>query len=364
MEKYEISKNINGFNERLKALKTVINIDQTTEAISGYEQQMLASDFWDNPKIAAEVVQKCNDLKETLEEYNELKNRVQDLEEILSFNDESLLGDIADSISSIARDLEEFEVKLMLSGEYDHLNAIIEIHPGAGGTEAQDWALMLYRMYRRFAERHNFDVEVLEYQDGLEAGLKSVTMLVKGKNAYGILKGEKGVHRLVRISPFDSNARRHTSFAACNVLPEISHEIDVTIKPEEIKIDTYRSSGAGGQHVNTTDSAVRITHLETGIVVTSQNERSQIQNREKALNLLKSKLYQLEIEARQNKIKNISGHLGDNAFGNQIRSYVLHPYALVKDLRTDAESTNPQEVLDGDLDLFINAYLRYTESRD
>lgn len=364
MEKYEIVKCLTSFKERLLALRDVIKVDQTNQTIQQYEHQMSENGFWDNPKEAAALVQKCNELKEVIEVYNHLESQVQDLELLLSFDDDSLASDFEDSIELIEKDLEEFEIKMMLSGEYDHLNAIVEIHPGAGGTESQDWALMLFRMYRRFAERKNFTIEVLEYQDGLEAGLKSVTFLVKGKNAYGILKSEKGVHRLVRISPFDSNARRHTSFAAVNVIPEISHEVDLTIKPEEIKIDTYRSSGAGGQHVNTTDSAVRITHLVTGIVVTSQNERSQIQNREQAMNILKSKLYQLQLEERQNKIKSLSGNLGENAFGNQIRSYVLHPYSLVKDHRTDAESTNPQNVLDGDLELFINAYLRSPESRD
>ena len=239
------------------------------------------------------------------------------------------------------------------------MNAILELHPGAGGTESQDWAFMLFRMYKRYAERNNFDFELIDYLEANDAGIKSVTFLIKGLNTYGILKGEKGVHRLVRISPFDANSRRHTSFAACNVMPEIDEHIDIKINQEDLKIDTYRSSGAGGQHVNTTDSAVRITHLPTGIVVSCQNERSQIQNREKALHILKSKLYQ-KLQDEQDRLKkNIGTPLTDNAFGSQIRSYILHPYAMVKDHRTGMESSNPNDILDGNLDEFINAYLKW-----
>ena len=238
----------------------------------------------------------------------------------------------------------------------------MELHPGAGGTESQDWALMLYRMYKRYAERNNFDFELLDYQEASDAGIKSVTFAVKGPNAYGILKGEKGVHRLVRISPFDSNARRHTSFVACNVMPEIDDNVEIVINPEDIKIDTYRSSGAGGQNVNKTESAVRITHIPTGIVVNCQNERSQIQNRERAMQVLKSKLYQKMLEEKENLKKNIGTPITDNAFGSQIRSYVLHPYAMVKDHRTNVESSSPSNVLDGDLELFLNAYLKWYKS--
>ena len=244
------------------------------------------------------------------------------------------------------------------------MNAILELHPGAGGTEAQDWALMLYRMYKRYAERNHFDFELLDYEEANDAGIKSATFVIKGKNAYGILKGEKGVHRLVRISPFDSNARRHTSFVALNVTPEIDNTIDVEINPDDLKIDTYRSSGAGGQHINKTDSAVRITHLPTGIVVSCQNQRSQIQNREKAMQILKSKLYQLEMEKQEKMLKSIGGELSDNAFGSQIRSYVLHPYSMVKDHRTNVESSNPTNVLDGDIDIFIDAYLKYNKDKE
>ena len=282
-----------------------------------------------------------------------------DIKLIFELEDEELLTELEDSIVDLDKKLEEFEVKLLLNEEYDSLNAILELHPGAGGTESQDWALMLYRMYKRYAERNNFSFELIDYLEASDAGIKSVTFLIKGKNAYGTLKGEKGVHRLVRISPFDSNARRHTSFAACNVTPEINDDIEVKIKLEDLKIDTYRSSGAGGQHVNTTDSAVRITHIPTGIIVSCQNERSQIQNKERALQILKSKLYQKMQEEQLALKKNIGVPLTDNAFGSQIRSYVLHPYSMVKDHRTNIESSNPDNILDGELSEFINAYLKW-----
>jgi peptide chain release factor 2 len=358
MEKYEIVKAVENFKERLQALKDVIGLEGTITQIKQNESLMLESGFWDNARQATTLVQKTNELKDSVSTYDQLSNRLNDLEMILELDDESLFGEVDSVIAKMDKDIEEFEVKWLLSGEYDRMNAIVDLHPGAGGTEAQDWALMLFRMYKRFAERHNFEFELIDYQEALEAGIKSVTFSIKGKNAYGIMKCEKGVHRLIRISPFDSNARRHTSFASCTVIPEIDDQIEVNIRPEDIKVDTYRSSGAGGQHVNKTDSAVRLTHLKTGIVVTCQNERSQIQNRERAMQVLKSKLFQLEIEERQNKIDTINGDLSENTFGSQIRSYILHPYAMVKDHRTDVESSNPQAVLDGDLDIFINAYLR------
>ena len=278
---------------------------------------------------------------------------------ILELDDETLFLEAENLITNLDKHLEKTEIELLLDEDYDHMNAILELHPGAGGTESQDWAFMLFRMYKRYAERNNFDFELIDYLEANDAGIKSVTFLIKGLNTYGILKGEKGVHRLVRISPFDANSRRHTSFAACNVMPEIDEHIDIKINQEDLKIDTYRSSGAGGQHVNTTDSAVRITHLPTGIVVSCQNERSQIQNREKALHILKSKLYQ-KLQDEQDRLKkNIGTPLTDNAFGSQIRSYILHPYAMVKDHRTGMESSNPNDILDGNLDEFINAYLKW-----
>ena len=247
---------------------------------------------------------------------------------------------------------------MLLSEPYDANNAILELHPGAGGTESQDWASMLLRMYQRFAEDKDFKVETLDYQPGDEAGVKSVTLLIKGHNAYGYLKAEKGVHRLVRISPFDSSGRRHTSFVSCDVTPEMTDDVDIEIRSEDIKVDTYRASGAGGQHVNTTDSAVRITHLPTNTIVTCQNERSQIKNREAAMKMLKSKLYQLEIERQQQELDDIRGEQKEIGWGSQIRSYVFHPYSMVKDHRTNMETGNTQAVMDGDLGIFIDAYLR------
>lgn len=363
MEKYEIIKHIENFKKRINDIYEVLNISNLEEEIHNNDEIMLKDEFWSNPKDATILVQKTNDLKETLKTIKLLQKEYDDIELILELNDDELMLGIEDLIDALNKKLENFEIKLLLNEKYDSLNAILELHPGAGGTESQDWALMLYRMYKRYAERNNFTFELIDYLEANDAGIKSVTFLIKGKNAYGTLKGEKGVHRLVRISPFDSNARRHTSFAACNVTPEINDEIEVKINLEELKIDTYRSSGAGGQHVNTTDSAVRITHLPTGIVVSCQNERSQIQNRERAMQILKSKLYQKMQEDQEKIKKNIGTPLTDNAFGSQIRSYVLHPYSMVKDHRTNVENSNPNNVLDGELSEFINAYLKWYKNQ-
>jgi peptide chain release factor 2 len=255
--------------------------------------------------------------------------------------------------------MNQFELKLLLNEPYDANNALLELHPGAGGTESQDWGLMLMRMYQRWAEDQGYKVEMLDYQPGDEAGLKSATLLISGLNAYGYLKAEKGVHRLVRISPFDSSGRRHTSFVSTEVMPELSDDVQVEMKTEDVKVDTYRSSGAGGQHVNTTDSAVRLTHIPTGIVVTCQSERSQIKNREKAMKMLKGKIYQRKIEEQEQTLAQIRGEQKEIGWGSQIRSYVFHPYSLVKDHRTNTEVGNVQGVMDGDIDVFIDAYLRY-----
>ena len=267
--------------------------------------------------------------------------------------------DILKNSNKLQKEVEKFEISTFLSGKYDQNNAIITIHPGAGGTESQDWAEMLYRMYQRYCSTKDFKIEVLDYLDGDVAGIKSVTFLVKGKYAYGHLKAEKGVHRLVRISPFDSSKRRHTSFASIDVIPELDDTIEIDIKPEDLRIDTYRASGAGGQHINKTDSAVRITHIPTGTVVTCQSQRSQIQNREQAMMMLKSKLFALMEEKQAKELKEIQGEQKEIAWGSQIRSYVLHPYSLVKDNRSLYESNNPKDVLDGNLDDFIYAYLKY-----
>ena len=359
MEKYEIVKHIEDFTKRINDIKDVLCLDKMYLKIKDNEQQMLNSSFWDDSTNATLIVQETNDLKEQIQNYQNLVKELEDLETIIELSDESLYEEAENLIKALDKKLEQTEIKLLLDEEYDKLNAIVELHPGAGGTESQDWTLMLYRMYKRYAEKNNYEFELIDYQEANDAGIKSVTFMIKGKNAYGTLKSEKGVHRLVRISPFDSNARRHTSFAACNITPEIIENNDIVINPDELKIDTYRSSGAGGQHVNTTDSAVRITHLPTGIVVSCQNERSQIQNKERALNILKSKLYQKMKEEQEALKKNIGTPLTENAFGSQIRSYVLHPYSMVKDHRTQVESSNPSNVLDGDLENFINSFLKW-----
>lgn len=361
MEKYEIVKWVENFQKRLNDMNEVLKIDVLRKTILANEKKMADENFWEDTKKASQFVQQNNDLKDNVKDFDYLSKQLEDIKVILEFNDESLFLEADTLIKELHHQLENLEIRFLLDNEYDKLNAIMELHPGAGGIESQDWALMLFRMYKRYAERNNFKFELIDYQEANDAGIKSVTFMVSGKNAYGILKGEKGVHRLVRISPFDSNARRHTSFAACNVTPEIDDNIEVNIKLEDLKIDTYRSTGAGGQHVNTTDSAVRITHLPTGIVVSCQNERSQIQNKERAMQVLKSKLYQKMQEEQTELKRNIGTPLTDNGFGSQIRSYILHPYAMVKDHRTNVESSNPSDVLDGDIELFLNAYLKWNK---
>ena len=362
MEKFEIVKYAGELKTKIVSIEKVINPKKLQDDIKSLEDMMSQSNFWDNGDYATKVINESNEYKETLTSFKELESFLEELEMMLELDDEELYQEAEDFIKKVDKSLHSFEEKLLLSGEYDKNNAIVELHPGAGGTESQDWTLMLYRMYKRFAERRGFVFELLDYQEALDAGIKSVSFLIKGKNAYGILKSEHGVHRLVRISPFDSNARRHTSFSACHVTPEIDKNIDIEINENDLRVDTYRSSGAGGQHVNKTDSAVRITHLPTGIVVSCQNQRSQIQNREKAMQVLKTKLYLMEEAKNKEKLAGISGNIDDNAFGSQIRSYVLHPYAMVKDHRTNAESSQPSLVLDGDLDIFIDAYLKYIAS--
>ncbi|GGH33136.1 peptide chain release factor 2 [Paenibacillus segetis] len=330
--------------------------------IANYEEKMAAPDFWDDNDKAQTLIAEMNAVKSFVDKYLGLQQEYDDAEMMLELaeeeGDESLGAEISDSVASLVKKLEDFELQLLLSEPYDKLNAILELHPGAGGTESQDWGQMLLRMYTRWAEKHGFKVETLDYLPGDEAGIKSVTLLIKGYNAYGYLKAEKGVHRLVRISPFDSSGRRHTSFVSCDVVPEITDDVTVEIRTEDLKIDTYRATGAGGQHINTTDSAVRITHLPTGIVVTCQNERSQIKNREQAMTMLRSKLYERKLEEQQKELDEIRGEQSDIAWGSQIRSYVFHPYSMVKDHRTSVESGNVGAVMDGDLDAFIDGYLR------
>ncbi len=323
---------------------------------------MAAPDFWDDNEKAQKIIGELNAIKSVVDQFQALNNEYEDLDVMAQLadeeNDEDMAAELADGLKGVLRKLEDFQLQLLLNQPYDRLNAILELHPGAGGTESQDWAEMLLRMYRRWAEKRDFKVEVLDYLPGDEAGVKSVTLLIKGHNAYGYLKAEKGVHRLVRISPFDASGRRHTSFVSCDVVPEIEDDVEIDIRTEDLKIDTYRASGAGGQHINTTDSAVRITHLPTGVVVTCQTERSQIKNRERAMKHLRSKLYEKKIEEQEKHLAEIRGEQSDIAWGSQIRSYVFHPYSMVKDHRTTEETGNVGAVMDGDLDPFIDAYLR------
>lgn len=323
---------------------------------------MAEPDFWDKPEEAQQIMQKITVLRSKIDRFNELKTMLEDAETLYEMakeeNDDSLLNEAAQALEPAMQALEAFELETLLNGKYDRNNAIISIHPGAGGTESQDWADMLYRMYVRWAERHGFGVTLLDFLAGEEAGIKSATLLIKGENAFGYLKAEKGVHRLVRISPFDASGRRHTSFAALEVMPEVEHDDEISIDPKELKIDTYRSTGAGGQHINTTDSAVRITHLPTGIVVQCQNERSQIQNRATAMKMLTSRLVELKIKEHEHEMAALQGDQQEIGWGSQIRSYVFHPYSMAKDHRTNVEKGNIQAVMDGDIDDFIQSYLK------
>ncbi|MBV6716770.1 MULTISPECIES: peptide chain release factor 2 [Paenibacillus] len=358
----EVKQDLREIAKRLTELRGSLDLDHKLEEIGDYEVKMAAPDFWDDNEKAQKIIGELNAIKSVVDQFQALNNEYEDLDVMAQLadeeNDEDMAAELADGLKGVLRKLEDFQLQLLLNQPYDRLNAILELHPGAGGTESQDWAEMLLRMYRRWAEKRDFKVEVLDYLPGDEAGVKSVTLLIKGYNAYGYLKAEKGVHRLVRISPFDASGRRHTSFVSCDVVPEIEDDVEVDIRTEDLKIDTYRASGAGGQHINTTDSAVRITHLPTGVVVTCQTERSQIKNRERAMKHLRSKLYEKKIEEQEKHLAEIRGEQSDIAWGSQIRSYVFHPYSMVKDHRTTEETGNVGAVMDGDLDPFIDAYLR------
>jgi len=348
----------------LKKLGGIFDLENLKIEIENLEKQTFEPDFW-NTKNSQEILKNISAKKKMLEEYDNLNGLFEDVSTIIEFiemGDNSFENELEQKAKNLENEIDNFKTKLLLDEEYDMNNAILTINSGAGGTEACDWAEMLYRMYDRWANRHSFKVEVLDSLAGEEAGIKSITLNIKGSYAYGYLKGEKGVHRLVRISPFDSNARRHTSFAAVNVTPEIEDDVEINIRTEDLKIDTYRASGAGGQHVNTTDSAVRITHIPTNTVVTCQNERSQLKNRETAMKILKSKLFELELEKREKEMADLKGAESKIEWGSQIRSYVFQPYKMVKDHRTKAEEGNVEKVMDGDIDLFINEYLKYSKS--
>lgn len=357
----ELKLEMEALEPEIDDIKKALQLEQLREEVKALEQQAAEPDFWSDMEQSQKILQKTTQKKRAIEDFEKLENGYADVMTMIEIaneeNDESLVSDIMDAAAKVKSDIESQRLATLLSGEYDSKNAILTFHAGAGGTEAQDWAQMLYRMYNHWADRHNFKVKLLDYLDGDEAGLKSASILVEGLNAYGFLRSEAGVHRLVRISPFDSSGRRHTSFASLEVMPEIDDNDDVEIRDEDLRVDTYRASGAGGQHINKTESAVRITHIPTGVVVACQTERSQIQNRATAMKMLKSKLVEIKEREHLEKIEDIKGEQKEIGWGSQIRSYVFMPYTLVKDHRTNFEVGNISAVMDGDLDGFINAYL-------
>ncbi len=357
----ELRLELENLKPELDNLYNVLEIEKAKDEITELHDRASMPNFWDDLENSQKIMQRIRQLETKVEHFQKLSARLDDLLAMIDLaneeNDESLLPEISDDAEKFKKELEAQKLTTLLTGEYDSKNAILTFHAGAGGTEAQDWAQMLYRMYSRWAEKHGFSVKTLDYLDGEEAGLKSASILIEGENAYGFLKSEHGVHRLVRISPFDSSGRRHTSFASIEVMPEIDESVNVDIRPEDLEVDTYRSSGAGGQHVNKTESAIRITHIPTGIVVSCQTQRSQHQNREYAMKMLISKLIEIKEREHLDKISDIKGVQKEIAWGAQIRSYVFMPYTLAKDHRTGFESGNIDAVMDGEIDGFINAYL-------
>ncbi|HMA76775.1 MAG TPA: peptide chain release factor 2 [Candidatus Krumholzibacteriaceae bacterium] len=346
----------------------MFDLEFLSKRIKEIEKKMSAPGFWDNRVEAEKLVKELKEKKSVIEPYRDIKNRIDSVKELVALSndeeDESILAEIAPELERLTKEVDKFELRILLSGEHDNDNALINIHPGAGGTESQDWTEMLLRLYTKYLENNDFTYRFLDMQPGDEAGIKNVTMEVKGDFAYGRLRAESGIHRLVRISPFDAGHRRHTSFASVMVWPEIDEEIEIEIKPDDIRIDTYRASGAGGQHVNKTSSAVRITHHPTGIVVQCQNERSQHRNREMAMKVLKSRIYAKLLEEEEKEKARLAGEKQDISWGHQIRSYVFHPYTLVKDHRTDLQTGNVMAVMDGKIEEFIDAYLRWKERKE
>ncbi len=353
---------LNNFRADIEELGSALRIDELTAEVAELEKKTLEPDFWNDQANSGKILRQVKQLKDKIEAYESLCAKLEDtltLAELgIEENDESLTDEVLAEVEAIKAEEEKQRIEILLSGEYDKNNAIISFHPGAGGTEAQDWALMLYRMYTRWGEKHGYNVKLLDWLDGEEAGLKSATIMIEGVNAYGYMKSENGVHRLVRVSPFDSSGRRHTSFASVEVMPEFEDDNTIELRDEDLEITAHRSSGAGGQHVNKTDSAIRITHLPTGIVVGCQTERSQLQNKETALKMLKSKLMEIKQREKLEKIDDIKGVKTNIEWGAQIRSYVFMPYTLAKDTRTGYEDGNIQAVMDGEIDGFINAYLK------
>ncbi|MEK6589537.1 MAG: peptide chain release factor 2 [Nitrospinota bacterium] len=357
----DLKSKLDSLRARLDRIRGVFDLDTREKRIVELNKVIEGKDFWSDNEAAQKILKEKSLLQKPVELWNNLNKDLDTCSELISLShgedDQSLLSEIQKELNRLEKGLKDFEILAMFSGEHDRANAILSIHPGAGGTESQDWAEMLLRMYLRWAERKGFKIEITDYQPGEGAGIKDATITVSGEYAYGYLRAESGIHRLVRISPFDANKRRHTSFASVFAFPEIEDDIKIDINEEDLKIDTYRSSGAGGQHVNVTDSAVRITHIPTGIVVQCQNERSQHKNKATAMKILRSKLFRIEQEKQRERLEEIQGEKKDIGWGNQIRSYVLHPYRMVKDLRTKVEVGNADAVLDGEIDPFIEAFL-------
>ncbi|WP_338970757.1 peptide chain release factor 2 [Fusobacterium vincentii] len=365
MDILEIKREFLEMKEKTENIRRSLDLEKRKSTIKELEKLTFEENFWSDKRKSSEIIKNMNFEKNIVSRYEKLATEIDDEEVLIDFvesGEASFENELQTKHKILKSDIEEFEINLLLDGEYDINNAIVTIHSGAGGTEACDWADMLYRMYLRWCNLKGYKVSELDFMEGDSVGVKSVTFLVEGINAYGYLKSEKGVHRLVRISPFDANKKRHTSFASVEVVPEVDENVEVEINPTDIRIDTYRASGAGGQHVNMTDSAVRITHFPSGIVVTCQKERSQLSNRETAMKMLKSKLLELEIKKKEEEMKKIQGEQSDIGWGNQIRSYVFQPYALVKDHRTNTEIGNVKAVMDGSIDDFINSYLRWIKN--
>ena len=363
LELDELKAQLKTYEEPLSQMRSSLDLDSKEKRVEELERSMAEPSFWENPESASKMQKELGSLKNGMEAFSKLENLYEETLMLIDManedDDESVLPDVQNDMQEFMETFETMRIQTLLSGPYDHNDAIVTLHSGAGGTEACDWCGMLYRMYSRWIDKQGFSMEVLDLLDGDEAGIKSVTFQVNGENAYGYLKSEMGIHRLVRISPFNAAGKRQTSFVSCDVMPDIEEDVDIEVRDEDIRIDTYRSSGAGGQHINKTSSAIRITHFPTGIVVTCQNERSQFQNKDKAMQMLKARLLMLKMEENREKAADIRGEVKEIGWGSQIRSYVFQPYTMVKDLRTGWETGNVQAVMDGDLTPFIDAYLKW-----